>query len=261
MTVIKFSGSHTLKKQHGQNFLRDNFIAQAAVDYVKLDQHSSVLEIGCGDGFLTRTILAKPLARLWVFEIDPEWSSYVEKTIHDKRLVIFNEDILQVDFKRLQEYKPWALIANLPYHITFPILFKIQQNRFFFTEGVIMVQEEVAQKIVKQSGRGYGFTSLFFQNYFDWQLLEKVSPIAFVPQPKVYSRLMHFVPKQGAEIPLQEEFWQFIKFCFQQPRRTLKNNIMQTHYAWEKISATILAKRAQQLSMEDFLQLWGLLIS
>ena len=86
-----------------------------------------------------------------------------------------------------------------------------------------MIQEEVAQKIVKTSGRGYGFPSLFFQHYFEWKLLEKVPPGAFFPPPKVYSRLLYFKPKKMLQqIPDEAEFWEFIKHCFAQPRRTLK---------------------------------------
>ena len=246
-----------LKKQHGQNFLRDVHLLSRIPDYVSLDAHSSVFEIGCGDGRLTEQILQYPIARLWVFEIDPEWAYHVQEAVHDDRLMVFEQNILDVDFERFAQYQPWTLIANLPYHIVFPLLRKLVVHREYLKEGVIMVQEEVAQKIVATSGRGYGFLSLYLQRHFDWKLLDKVPPSAFYPPPKVVSRLMHFTPVYHPE-PIENEdaFWRFIKVCFAQPRRTLGNNLKSTHYDLSVIGPEFLKKRAQQLSMADFLRLW-----
>lgn len=120
-----------------------------------------------------------------------------------------------------------------------------------------MVQEEVAQKIVKKEGRGYGYPSLYFQHFFEWHMLDKVPATAFYPPPKVTSRLLYFKPKSTIEqIPREEEFWQFIKRCFASPRRTLKNNLQNFHYDLNRISNDTLALRAQQMNMQDFLLLW-----
>lgn len=250
-----------IKKKFGQHFLRDKSIVHRIVGNVEIDSNTSVFEIGCGDGFLTRQILKTPVARLWVFEIDSEWAKYVHEQLgQDKRLSVFTENILDVDFTRFEQFKPWTLLANLPYQVTFPILYLLHKHRDLLKEGVIMVQEEVAQKIVKKGGRGYGFPSLFFQHHFDWMLLSKVLPIAFYPPPKVCSRLMYFKPKENIKpIPDEEKFWKFIKACFRQPRRTLRNNLVQTHYDLSKIPDETLALRAQQMAMDDFLKLWDLL--
>jgi len=249
-----------LKKRFGQHFLRDRLIVQHIVDAVELDTTSSVFEIGCGDGFLTRAILEKPLACLWVFEIDPTWAQFVKNNIHDPRLQVYEQNFLDIDFSLFEKNAPWTLLANLPYQITFPILYRLQENRQLLKEGVIMVQEEVAQKIIKTKGRGYGFVSLFFQRFFSWRLLDKVAPTAFQPPPKVFSRLLYFKPYQELErIPDEKEFWQLVKIAFKQPRRTLRNNLQQAHYDLAKIPATILSLRAQQLTMDDFLSLWELI--
>lgn len=248
-----------LKKQFGQHFLRQQHIVDHIVGAVELNNQSSVFEIGCGDGFLTRTIIQAPLARLWIFEIDPDWVGHIQRTVHDERITVFQENILDVDFKRFEPYAPWTLLANLPYQITFPILHMLQKNRHLLKEGVIMVQEEVAQKVLKTSGKGYGFPSLFFQHFFEWKALDKIAPTAFFPPPKVYSRLLYFKPRQQVtSIPQEEEFWKFIKTCFRQPRRTLRNNLVQTHYVLDKVSEEILALRSQQMSMKAFLELWEL---
>ena len=143
-----FAQGIALKKNYGQHFLRNDSVAQKIVMSVDLNEHSSVFEIGCGDGALTRVILQSKLARLWVFEIDPEWAALVKKGLPDPRMQVFVEDILTTDFSRFEPNKPWTLLANLPYQITFPILYKLQENRHLLAEGVIMIQEEVAQKIV-----------------------------------------------------------------------------------------------------------------
>ncbi len=248
-----------LKKQHGQNFLRDQQVANHILEAVNLDKNSSVFEIGCGDGFLTQTIVQYPFERLWVFEIDPEWSNYVRGHIKDPRMTMYNQDILTTDFSIFEEHKPWTLLSNLPYHITFMILHLLQQQRHLLKEGVIMVQEEVAAKIVKTEGRGYGYISLFFQYYFDWKKLDKVQPTAFHPAPKVYSRLLYFKPKASIQpIPDEENFWRFIKQAFKQPRRTLRNNLATTHYDLNRLPADLLQLRAQQMDMPELLRVWDI---
>ena len=245
-----------LKKKFGQHFLKDTTFVDKMLAQVPLDSATNVFEIGGGSGILTRAILSKDIARLWVFEIDPEWVTQLQ-AIDGKRLTVYSQDFLTVDFDIFNEHVPWVLLANLPYQITFAVLYMVQAHRELFREGVVMIQEEVAQKIVKTSGRGYGFHALFLQHYFDWQLLDKVPPTAFYPAPKIFSRLLYFKPKSVLSvIPDAEKFWLFIKDCFRQPRRTLRNNLAHTAYSLTNIDSKILGLRAQQLSMSDFLILW-----
>lgn len=257
-----FAQGIALKKSYGQHFLRNDSIAQKIVMSVDLHDTSSVFEIGCGDGALTRVILQSKLARLWVFEIDPEWAALVKKRLPDPRMHVFVQDILLTDFEQFKPHEPWTLLANLPYQITFPILYKLQENRHMLAEGVIMIQEEVAKKLVATHGRGYGFVSLFFQYYFELKLLDKIAPSSFYPPPKVFSRLVYFKPKSSCpEIPDESGFWDFVKSCFKQPRRTLKNNLNQKHYDLNKISEEVLLLRAQQMKLEDLLKVWDLVRS
>ncbi|MBT4856360.1 ribosomal RNA small subunit methyltransferase A [bacterium] len=246
----------TIKKQYGQHFLRDSSYLQTVFDSVHLSPESSVFEIGGGDGFLTRAILDFDIKRLWVFEIDEEWAVELRK-IQDDRLTVLLENILDADLSKMEQDKPWTLIANLPYNITFPILRLLHAHRGMLTEGVIMIQEEVAQKILASRGRGYGYVSLFFQWYFDWKQLDKVPPTAFYPPPKVFSRFLYFKPKKDLpKISDEEKFWRFIKVCFKQPRRTLNNNLSGTHYL-SHLSSDQLKLRAQQLTMQELLELWN----
>ena len=109
---------------------------------------------------------------------------------------------------------------------------------------------------MKTRGRGFGFPSLFFQRFFEWHMLDKIPPTAFKPPPKVFSRLLYFKPRADIPpIPDEDNFWVFIKRCFSQPRRTLRNNLRQAHYDVEKIPEEFLDLRAQQMGMEGFLHL------
>lgn len=246
-----------IKKKYGQHFLREHQYTHHMIEAVSIDQNTSVFEIGCGDGFLTRDILQTNIARLWVFEIDPEWAHYVREQVKDKRLEVFEQNFLDLDFDRLAPHAPWTVLANLPYLVTFPILHRFHEHRHLIKEGVVMIQEEVAQKLVKTHGRGYGYPSLFFQYYFELRLLDKVPPTAFVPPPKVMSRLIYFKPKINVQPIIEEEqFWKFIDMCFKQPRRTMFNNLRTSKYDISKIDEKTLQLRAQQMSMQDFLDLW-----
>jgi 16S rRNA (adenine1518-N6/adenine1519-N6)-dimethyltransferase len=229
----------------------------AMLDRVLLSKDTSVFEIGPGDGFLTRMLLAEPIARLWAFEIDADWAKHMRSTIKDERFTLYEQNFLDVDPEVFAAHAPWTIMANLPYQVTFPILHFLQRNRRYLAEGVVMMQEEVAQKLVKTRGRGYGYPSLFFNYYFTIELLTKVPPTAFFPPPKVDSRLVYLRPKVDAKpITREEHFWLFIKRCFASPRRTLRNNLQQTHFDLNGISDETLNLRAQQLTFDQLLGLW-----
>lgn len=247
------------KKQFGQHFLRKQSVVDHMIHKKKITSETRVLEIGCGDGFLTKAILRQtPCKELRVYEIDPEWAHVVQAKLADSRLNINIENILDVDFSVLEKDAPWVLLANLPYQITFPIFYKIQANKDLFTYGVVMIQEEVAQKLIAKKGRGCNSTSLFLQHHFDFELMEKIGPEAFNPPPKIDSRLVYFKPKSDIQkIKNEEQFWKFLKYCFMSPRKTIANNLRQTHYNLSKFPQDILNLRAQQMSFEQFLDLWN----
>jgi len=267
------------KKALGQHFLRKQSVVDHMIEKVEITPKTSVLEIGCGDGFLTHSILEQTECKqLIVYEIDREWAEFVKNKIDAIRLDVRIENVLDANFDAFEAEKPWVVLANLPYQITFPIMFLFQKHKDLFEEGVVMVQEEVAQKIVAKRGKKYSATSIFLQYHFDFELMEKVEPEAFVPPPKVVSRLLYFKPKHGPsihdaphrtrderhlgrtddgiQIPEEEKFWKFLKLCFKFPRQTLKNNLKSTHYDYSKISSEILKLRSQQMSFQDFLDLW-----
>lgn len=258
--VDEYENLPKMKKSLGQHFLRNSAVVDHMIDNVKITPNTTVVEIGCGDGFLTDAILRQTKCnQLVVYEIDSEWANFVQNKIKDSRLRIKIENILSIDLTaELEQSKPLVLLANLPYQITFPIIFKLQKNKALFHEGVIMIQEEVAQKIVAKRGKKYSATTLFLQYHFDWKLLDKINPGSFVPAPKVFSRTVYFKPKFDlVEIPREDEFWDFVKLCFHSPRQTIRNNLKSTKYLnHDKISDATLQLRAQQISFDQFLDLW-----
>lgn len=251
------SAVYQLKKRYGQHFLRDKSVVDAMLAKTHIGVTSSVMEIGCGDGFLTHRILEQLPARLWCFEIDTEWANYVRDQYDASRLRMIQEDFLTTDLDHAVAYAPWILLANLPYNITFPILYRLQAHRHLFQEGVLMMQEEVAQKIIQTSGRGYGYPSLFLQHYFTWKLLRKVPPESFHPRPKVMSRLVYITPiAEPDHIPYEDSFWTFVQACFVRPRKTLRNNLKETGYPLDLFDAATLDLRAQQMTKYEFMRVW-----
>jgi len=251
------------KKQYGQHFLRKQSTVDHMIDAVTITPETTILEIGCGDGFLTQSILQQTTCKaLHVVEIDPEWAVYVEEHISDERLHMHITNILDTNFVDFEKLKPLVLLANLPYQITFPLFYRFAQHAHLFIEAVVMIQEEPAQKLVAKRGKSYSPTTLFLQHYFAFKLLEKVEPKAFTPPPKVHSRLVHFIPhKTYVEIPNEDQFWQFVSACFSAPRQIIKNNLKRTAYPIKHLPQEVLTMRAQQLNFGDFLQVWQHLIA
>lgn len=245
-----------LKKKYGQHFLRDEKIIQDMLDAVKLSSTSSIFEIGCGDGFLTQALCKTDAARIRVYEIDHEWAAYVRELIDDPRLEILETNILEVSPAAFAEHAPWTILANLPYNITFPILRLLVSLGDNLKEGVVMIQEEVAQKLIAQSGRGHGPIALYFQHVFDFTPLTRIPPSAFVPPPQVNSRLIYLKPRHDApEIPQEMEFWEFVKRCFSQPRRTMRNNLA-VYPQYHAVLPEDHNVRAEALGFDDFLGMW-----
>ncbi len=257
---MAYSEGIRIKKKHGQHFLRDQSVIHAMVGRVACTPTTNVFEIGCGDGVLSRAIMDTKVQKLYIFEIDPEWATYVRSQIADTRMTMFETNFLDLDRAILEPHARWTVLANLPYNVTFPILNYFQRNRDLLCEGVVMVQEEVAQKLVGKRGRSYGYISLFFQHYFELELMNKIAPTAFFPPPKVFSRLVYFKVRTDAPVIHDEDkFWNFIKICFKQPRRTLFNNLKSYEQFLSKVPEKLLSLRAQQMGMEEFLAVWDII--
>lgn len=250
----------SLKKSLGQHFLEDLTVIEHMLEAVEINKQTSIFEIGSGNGFLTYEILKTSCKKLWSFEIDEEWAQKLKKNIKDSRFNLIHTDFLEFDLELLKKEGSWTILANLPYYITFAILEKFVELQDHIAEGVIMIQEEVAQKIVASSGRSYGAASIYFQYFFDWKLLSKIPPEAFNPPPKVFSRLLYFKSRKNQSyIENKVAFFKFVRVCFKQPRRTLKNNLQAVGIDCTNIDEDILKLRAQQMNVNELLEVFNLI--
>jgi len=250
-----------LQKKHlGQHFLISQDPINTMLSAIKITPETTIIEIGCGNGILTRALLASSCKAVHVIEIDADWAHYIHDTIHDPRLTIHHEDALDFDFSSLKTDGPLVLMANLPYVITFPLFEKLAANHTIFDDGMVMIQEEAAERITHTSGRRCGAVSLFLQYYFTFTNYDKVPPKSFSPPPKVMSRLVRFQPNNEL-MPLTDakNFWLFVRACFKSPRQMLGNNLKRTLYSWQKLPAETLQLRAQQLTVKELHEIWLLL--
>ncbi|MBI1956700.1 MAG: ribosomal RNA small subunit methyltransferase A [Acidobacteria bacterium] len=223
-------GRH-LRAPLGQVFLTDRRVADRILHGLNLQPNDAVLEIGAGPGNMTAR-LASTGALVWAVEIDPALAQGLrEKFGGDPRVEILEADILQVsidDFVRSAGCARIKVFGNLPYYITSPCLLHLFHHHRSIAEIVVMVQQEVAQRIVAAPGSAdYGLFSVTCQYYTRPTLLFTIPPKAFRPAPQVHSALvrMQVAPqKESLGVQDEEAFWRWMKAAFSQKRKTLLNN-------------------------------------
>ena len=218
------------KKSLGQHFLIDKGIAQKIVQLASLEPHDIVVEIGPGMGVLTFLML--PLVkRVVAVEVDQEMADYLrEQGEGMPALTVMRRDVLHVDFKGLAQDAGGRLkvVANLPYNIATPVIFRLLENRDAVAHLTLMLQREVAQRINAPSGgKDYGPLSIFTQLYTFPTILMRVPPQAFYPRPKVESALVGFtiLDQPRVEIGDSEFFHAVVRASFAQRRKTILNSL------------------------------------
>jgi len=202
---------------------------------------------------LTKYLLQKQNINLKVVELDNEAIDVLKSKFQN--INIINADILKVDFNQ-HFSKPLIVIGNIPYNITGPIFFKILENKEIIEQVVFMIQKEVAQRILSKEGsKVYGILSVLVQIFFEIEHIIDVRPQDFEPVPKVESTVIRLNKKaQQPDIDNFNLFKNIVKAAFNQRRKTLKNAL--SLYDINKIPQQYLSKRAEQLSIEDFFNLY-----
>jgi 16S rRNA (adenine1518-N6/adenine1519-N6)-dimethyltransferase len=225
----------------------------------------TVLEIGPGQGAITRA-LTERAAHVIAIELDPHLAARLRDQFPAERLSVLEEDVLQVDFAALSANagKRIAVAGNLPYYITSPILLKLAASHAVLDRAVLMVQREVADRVVAAPGsRDYGLLSVTVQMYGPVERLFTLPPDAFSPPPNVHSTVFRwrFAPR-FAELGVQEEsFLSVARHAFAQKRKTLANNLRAAGYRSELIHCALSAAsippqaRAEALSIQDMARL------
>ena len=239
------------KKHLGQHFLNDE---QIAFDITNLlsDKANNVVEIGPGMGVLTQYLVKKDCITE-VVEIDRESVFYLR--LNYPELEIHEGDFLQLDLKEQYPYN-FSLIGNFPYNISSQILFKAFENRDQIPEVVGMFQKEVAERIACKKGKKRGILSVFLQAFYDVEYCFTVDEHVFNPPPKVKSGVIKLVRNSRKELTVDEKkSRRVVKAGYNQRRKTLKNAMKPFELINENEIADLLALRAEQLSVDDFIKI------
>ncbi|AYA36620.1 16S rRNA (adenine(1518)-N(6)/adenine(1519)-N(6))-dimethyltransferase RsmA [Hymenobacter oligotrophus] len=249
----------TPKKHLGQHFLADLNISRRIAESLQLpDGVRHVLEVGPGMGVLTQFLLERTAEyETTVIEIDRESVAYLQQHFPALEGRILSADFLRQDLGKLFEEKPLAVIGNFPYNISSQIYFKVLEHRQQVRECVGMIQKEVAERIAAKPGsKTYGILSVLVQAFYDTEYLFTVGPHVFVPPPKVQSAVLRLTRNQVLQLECDEKlFFQVVKQAFSTRRKTLRNCIKPMGMPPEAMTDAIFDKRAEQLSVQDFIGL------
>ena len=213
-----------------------------------------LVEVGPGGGAITKYLIKLPDINYKAIEVDAEKVLYLHKTYPELQGKIIQEDIL----KAVAPFEGhFSIIGNFPYNISSPILFRVLEWEPQVDEVIGMFQKEVAQRIASGPGtKDYGILSVLMQAFFKVDYLFDVHPNCFTPPPKVDSgviRLTNLRDPHGIEN--KRKFIILVKAAFGQRRKTLRNALKSTLPA-EAMQEEIMSKRAEQLSVADFVALY-----
>jgi 16S rRNA (adenine1518-N6/adenine1519-N6)-dimethyltransferase len=195
-----------------------------------------------------------------VIEIDRESVAYLKDNSLVEPHNIIEGDFLKTDLSGIFPTN-FSIIGNFPYNISSQILFKVLDHRNKVDQVVCMLQKEVAERIASTHGnKVYGILSVLLQAYYRIEYLFKVSPGVFTPPPKVMSAVIRLTRNESKALACNEKlFVQVVKQGFNNRRKTLRNALKNLNLAPEVASLALLDKRAEQLSVEDFVQLTRLI--
>jgi 16S rRNA (adenine1518-N6/adenine1519-N6)-dimethyltransferase len=255
-----------IKPKLGQNFLRDAQAVERIVAALGDVSSRTVIEIGPGRGAITGALAARA-GRVLAIEVDRELAAGLRERFAGGNVTITEQDVLTFDFAAAAGTagERLAIVGNLPYGITSPILLKLAASHAALDRAVLMVQREVADRIVAGPGsRDYGILSVTVQMHGPVERLFTLPPAAFSPPPEVHSTVFRwrFAPR-FTELGVEEaSFLRLVRQAFAQKRKTLANNLRVAGFAPAEIAATLgraqipVRARAEEISIEGFAELW-----
>ena len=267
-TILQKHG-FSFKKQFGQNFITDTNLLDSIAELSGIDENSTVLEIGCGAGTLTRA-LAKRAGRVIAYEIDAKLQPVLAETLAglDNVEVVFR-DFAREDMAKLEEeLPPYAVVANLPYYITTPLVTKFLDGANKVLSLTVMVQDDVARRFCAQPGTAdYGAITAAIARRADAKIVKLVPRRMFYPVPNVDSAVVQLNFVEG-RIPVRDAklYRATVRAAFLSRRKTLENNLMQAfQLPRERAQAVLQAAgvpekaRGETLSPEQLAKLADLL--
>lgn len=250
-----------MNKKLGQNFLIRHSVVDDIADAADLSEGDPVLEVGPGIGTLTQA-LAETGAAVTAVELDDHLLPVLDKTLeHYDNVRVVHGDIMRTDIENLMNHKPFKVCANLPYYITTPIIMKLLEQKLPIERIVVMVQKEVAERMVAVPGHKiYGALSVSVQYYTEPKMLFEISPKCFMPAPEVTSAVVAMDVRREPPVDLMDEkrFFSVVKAAFQQRRKTLSNALKNTGMTKEQIANVLEAasidgkRRGETLSLQEF---------
>ena len=265
------------KKSLGQNFLVDLDALHGIVKAAAIKPDDQVIEIGPGIGSLTEQLLDAG-AKVFAYEVDENLLKVLQNELPKKingyplnqRFKLKIEDILKADFKQdLKDFfdlsKPVKVVANLPYYITTPIIFFLNNSELEFASLTLMMQKEVADRLSAHSGtKEYGPLTIAVQTEMAVKSFMTVTSSSFIPRPKVDSSVVVLTPlpaESKIDIADSKHFNWVVKMCFAQRRKTLNNNLKalipnnedRTHLI--KSLGVDSRVRPEQLTLKQFVQI------
>lgn len=252
------------KKQYGQNFIKEDNIVTKIVSIADIPAQSLIIEIGPGSGMLTKK-LAETGNTVLCYEIDNRLEEILSRELgsYSNVHIIFDDFLNRdlVDDLKDFSYEHLFVVANLPYYITTPIIMRIIESQLFVDKIVVMVQKEVGDRFSAQpNSRDYSSLTVYLNYYFTIKKEFIVSRNSFVPKPNVDSIVISLTKKEQLLSVLDLSFFfQFVRDAFHFKRKNLRNNLK--NYNLSLLEAGLktihkdLTSRAEQLSIEEFVQL------
>jgi len=260
----------TANKNFGQNFLIDKNVINSIIENSDISKDDLIIEIGPGLGTLTSYLLEKA-GKVICIELDKKMLD----VLHDRfylynNFELINADILKIDLKELinqnsSNFKSVKVVANLPYYITTPIIMKLLENKLNLTSITVMVQKEVAERLVETPGsKNCGAITYSINYYTDAKLVINVPNNAFIPSPKVDSSVIRLEILDKPRVnPLDENlFFKIIKTAFLQKRKMLINTLIIGQFGDREFLENMLNSlnidtkiRGEKLTLEQYKQI------
>lgn len=250
-----------MSKKLGQNFLIKRGIVDEIVHAAELTPGEPVLEVGPGIGTLTQG-LAQSGADVTAIELDRRLLEVLDTTLASYDNVrIVHGDVLKLDVPTIMNHKPFKVVANLPYYITTPIIMSLLESKLPIERLVVMVQKEVALRMVAKPGtKDYGALSVAVQYYTEPYIVLDVPPKSFLPAPAVTSSVIRCVLRDKPPVDVIDEklFFRVVKAGFAQRRKTFANTMKTTGLSKDRIEE-LLAKanidgqrRGETFTLQEF---------
>lgn len=250
------------RKPLGQNFLNDDSIADEIVRQANIQPNGHVVEIGPGPGILTGRLLDQA-GSLLALEIDPKLCRPLKKYFGKRpNFELLEMDALKYDYSA--PGKPYQVVSNLPYYAATPILKRLIDFKKHILNMTLMLQKEVADRLVAVPGtRDYGSLSVFTQYHCEVERIMDVGRASFTPPPKVKSTVIRVTPRRQPAVQVDDptKFFQLVHAAFIHKRKTLRNNLKGLHkhfeVNWQEIedAGIDLSRRGETLTLDDFANL------